>query len=595
MVMASRIMAVILLIVALPLPAFAAQFTATLDRNNVVVGERFTLNLTLSGASHQAEPDTAPLRKDFSIVGRGTSSSITMINNQMSRSIIWEFTLTSKREGTLTIPSLTVQTSQGALSSQAIRLNVSATPNNARAKDNGLTVKAAISDKKVYKNQPFIYEMQMTSNKNLFNLNLNELEVEGAIVEADGDPRIFDSVQAGVAVKVIEARYIVTPLESGELILPPVILQGDIQSKNQRGGRQRFGIGGFGVFGAGNLEPFSLATETIKVQVRPANEQVRPWLPAKSLSLSENWDVSQAFTVGEPVTRTITMVAQGVLATQLPSINDAWQKNASISVYNDTPEMENTIKGLDIHSWRQETFTIVPQQAGRLTLPEIVISWWDVAQNKAVVARLPERVIQVQPASGAVSQAPVLPEPKVHEAMQTTPVDEQVTKPQATAPSYIIWLYITIAVLAAILIGVLFWIIALKRRLASGDIVKVTKTKDPKKMSVRQLIKELEALQDKGSVSDVQKTIQAYGHAAYGLSPYASLHMVFDSMLNGIKSDYIHQEVKQVVKALQAALYASDKEFDIKHISQQLLDVLQRINQHNTEPDDTSQLPRLNP
>ncbi|MCG6863393.1 MAG: hypothetical protein LJE70_19335, partial [Chromatiaceae bacterium] len=46
---------------------------------------------------------------------------------------------------------------------------------------------------------------------------------------------------------------------------------------------------------------------------------------------------------------------------------------------------------------------LVPSQAGKLTLPEVRLAWWDTKTNKPQVASLPERSVDVLPAVAGVS------------------------------------------------------------------------------------------------------------------------------------------------------------------------------------------------
>ena len=111
------------IMVLLTQTAFATSFTATVDRNNVAVGQSFTLELSLSGTNPKGVPDLSNLEKDFTVYGTSQSSQTTIINNKMSSNINWNVTLIPKKEGSFTIPAMTIATDEGNLKSEPITVN----------------------------------------------------------------------------------------------------------------------------------------------------------------------------------------------------------------------------------------------------------------------------------------------------------------------------------------------------------------------------------------------------------------------------------------------------------------------------------------
>ena len=79
------------LILALFMPSlvWAAEFTASVNRSQVAVGESFTLKLELSGASAKSKPAVSGLKKYFDVTGRGQSSNTVIINGDVSSSTSW--------------------------------------------------------------------------------------------------------------------------------------------------------------------------------------------------------------------------------------------------------------------------------------------------------------------------------------------------------------------------------------------------------------------------------------------------------------------------------------------------------------------------
>jgi len=114
----------ILFTLLMPGLAWAAEFTASVNRNRVAVGESFSLKLELSGASANSKPAVSGLKRYFDVTGRGQSSNTVIINGDVSNSTSWTYTLTPKKEGEITIPPVSIETSDGEVSSQAITVSV---------------------------------------------------------------------------------------------------------------------------------------------------------------------------------------------------------------------------------------------------------------------------------------------------------------------------------------------------------------------------------------------------------------------------------------------------------------------------------------
>ena len=105
--------------------SFAAEFTASVNRHQIAVGENLLLKLQLSGATAEGQPETSTLKNAFTIIGQQQSSNIAIVNGQMSSSSSWHYTLVPKKEGQYTIPALTLKSSAGTITSRPIAISVS--------------------------------------------------------------------------------------------------------------------------------------------------------------------------------------------------------------------------------------------------------------------------------------------------------------------------------------------------------------------------------------------------------------------------------------------------------------------------------------
>jgi hypothetical protein len=104
----------------------------------------------------------------------------------------------------------------------------------------------------------------------------------------------------------------------------------------------RFGFNG----GRRELHRVKTAAITFDVKPKPDNYPLdATWLPANNINIAETWSQSpEQFKVGEPITRTVTLAAEGLSAEQLPPIFSE-QEVDGFKFYPDKPNIENQTTG----------------------------------------------------------------------------------------------------------------------------------------------------------------------------------------------------------------------------------------------------------
>lgn len=595
-----------ILIICLIWPAMllAAEFTASVDRNQVAVGERLSLMLELHNVSSDGQPDTSVLYQYFDVTPGGQSSKTSIINGDISSSTRWQYMLVPKQAGTVTIPEIPIQTAEGEARSQSIALTVSeasSLPDSDKTQNISLSAKASKRDP--YKNEPITYALTLVTQQNLANVQLSELKMDDAIIETIKEPAIYDRVFNGVPVKIIEASYRITPLKPGSITVPPIIVQGDVVTRDRR---SRFGslfndesdpfFDRLGAFGFNKLVPFSVASNEITLDVKPPVGSVQPWLPAESITLSEHWDSAQTFQVGEPITRFFTIRGKGVAASQLSNLDKQLKAITGFKVYADQPETKNKVDNETLISLRKENYTLIPQQAGTLTLPEITVTWWNTKEHKVEQAILEARTLQVIP--GVQNNQTVVPmtntPPMPNQSDKQSPSEATVTPQTVTVDADQTILYAIIAGLAIVLSGVMAWVIYLQRKLK-----KLTQTSENRQRQEDGALKPVfneKAFAGISSATELQHYLQNYSEQYWQTPKNASLETIFNTVKNN--NPDISEEVDKVLKALQDALYAN-KPFDMESVKQACQAIFKVKNQHKrrivVQQQAIEKLPDLNP
>ncbi len=449
----------------LPLLLFSGTFTASVSHNQVNPGESFTLNLTLKDSSAKGSPTIDSLKSSFIINSQQQVYSSSILNRQVTSSTTWTYLLIPKEEGRITIPSLHIDTDQGTLSTQPLEIQVVKGAASVDSDLLGITLATEVSNAKPYKNEPIFYTVKLSSKRNLANIKMEKIQIEDAVIEVNGEPKIYEQVIDGVNVGVAEFSYLITPLKAGFLKIPSAVIQGGIPTRRKTHINSFFSdhFDPFAMMqGFDQLKPFALETEETLLNVQPAS--LSPWLPAQSLRIEETWIEPQSFTTGEPFTRSFKIVGEGIRSSQLPSLSELLVNDHSFKIYADKPEFGDEVRDGQIKSYRKEHYTIIPQQPGTFTLSEISVPWWNVMQKEKAFAHVPSRILQILPAAESIQPKPT----SSHDPSTAT-------QPKPTERDPI--LYALIAALTFLLLGAVFWGISLQKKIGRLSQMPVSREK----------------------------------------------------------------------------------------------------------------------
>jgi hypothetical protein len=405
-------------IFCLLLPAFAAQaanITASLDRNPAMLDESFRLVLEADD-SVDGDPDFSVLQKDFEILGQSKSTNMTFVNGTLSRKGVWNLALMGKRTGNITIPSIPF----GKDRSPALRITIKEATAKANPSAGGseIYVEVEADQESAWVQSQVIYTVRLFSRLSMSNLRHSELTTNDpdAIIEPLGQPKSYEAFRGGMRFDVRELRFVVYPQHSGKLTFSPMVFEGRVVKNNAQSIFDQF-------MNTGTLKRLRSKSTTIDIKPRPGNIKASDWIPASRLSLVEEWseDVTQLKT-GEPVTRTIRIIADGPLAANLPDLK--LPESQGLKQYPDKPVLDNRITEKGVASSKQVKVALIPTKAGNFKLPALSLAWWNTRTGKQEIARLPEVILN---ATGAASNAVSLPPVATGEQTTSPVVDESVT------------------------------------------------------------------------------------------------------------------------------------------------------------------------
>lgn len=370
-----------------------AELSATVDRREIAMGETLRLTLLGDAGEQPAEIDLTPLSRDWEILSRSSATNARFINgqNQVTRTL--EMELAPLREGTLSIPSLTA----GGRNTTPLSIRVNPEPVVAPG-DALVLFEASIESDSVYVQAETILTVTLQQAINLDGGEISAFDIPDAVVE-NLERRSFQRRVGNRTWLVTELRYAVYPEKSGRLTIPAI----GFSAREVQPGRS--------LLGARLGRRLRLTSEPIEMNVKsvPTTFPGEVWLPARDLTLEENWSIDpEALSVGDSTTRTLTLVGRGLQGSQLPPLSSVQGalNIPELRFYPDQEAIDQSELADGLQGRRVQSEALVARSGGAWVLPEIRIPWWNTDTDQLEFAVVPARRVAVaasQPLDSSLS------------------------------------------------------------------------------------------------------------------------------------------------------------------------------------------------
>lgn len=405
-------LALCLCLCMLAAPAWASV-RAWLSSPQIAPGNTVELTLQYNGLT-MTEPNLAPLRRNFDILGTRSSTSVQIGNGGSSENTQVVLTLSPKHAGRLTIPPIAWDGEH----SPALTLTVSASnsgssaagsPASGAAAPGAVFIVSRISPAHPYVQEQVGLVVRIYTNEQLYQGRLTFSGNGAVLVKRIGHDQYGNAVRGGHSYQVITRRYVLFPLRSGTVRLAGPVLnaQAAVAQRSTPWGNNPFG----GFFG--NLlrtaRPIQVRGDPIILSVRPrpaSQGRGGYWLPAQKVTLSAQWSPTRLqVRAGSPVSVTLDLKATGLTAGQLPDLAHLITPPAGLSAYPDRPHLHNTAQGNNMVGARDQTLAFIANRPGHYTVPGLTIHWWDTQTNRARTLAVPGRTLTILPAPGGTGAA----------------------------------------------------------------------------------------------------------------------------------------------------------------------------------------------
>lgn len=245
-----------------------------------------------------------------------------------------------------------------------------------QARPNGMSpqLELVLSDKKPYAQENIILTLRVISGGNLKTVDPILPQNQSVSFQKLKNISARSRVVRGRQQIVNEIVYMVTPLHAGAIELP---VSANVVTAN-----------GYG-------RPMTLETrQPLRLEVQPAQLGVTPWLPLEQLAITTNIGAPVEVERGEPVTLVVKLSAAGTIGSQLPSLERALQ-TPDFRIYRERTETEGGLSqnGRHIMGTRTEHYTLVPRYSGKLRLPAVRVTWFNVNSGTVEHSTLPIKTL----------------------------------------------------------------------------------------------------------------------------------------------------------------------------------------------------------
>ncbi|EJN16977.1 hypothetical protein PMI35_06583 [Pseudomonas sp. GM78] len=378
-----------------PLPALllcvmqtqAAELVASVDRARLNSGETIELTLESNDVTQFGKPDLTPLEPLFEVRGTRQVNQLNTLNGDNQATTRWIITLLPLQNGTVVIPALKL----GEVQSQPITVQVvESDPQATPDKQAPVFIDASLDQTSVYVQAQAVLTLRIYHSVSLYDdSSLPPLQIPDARIEQLGESRTYEKDINGLRHGVIEMRYAIYPQHSGELIIPAQIFNAALVDA------QPVQDASVQMPKSGKLMRVSSGQLLLTVKAKPVTYPADlPWLPARSLTLSESWNPEpEHVQVGDSLTRSLTVKAEGLASSQLPPLPGT--EAGGLRRYPDQPVLGNQNSERGLVGSREDREALVPSRSGAIELPSVEVVWWNTFEDHLEHSSLPARTLQV--------------------------------------------------------------------------------------------------------------------------------------------------------------------------------------------------------
>jgi len=490
-----------------------AALTAKVDRTVLDSNETLRAELRYDGQVFAGEPDFEPLSKDFEVLSNRRQQNYSNVNGKTESYTAWTLELRPKRAGILLIPSLTFKKEV----SNAVELRVRAAPTNSSANPGTQPIytETTVDTNTPYVGQQVILTHRLYTSVQLRDFSLSELTIDKAELHRLGDTQ-YQKVINGRNYLVLEVKYAIFPQAKGTLIIPSLRFAAyEVNNRSQ-----------FGVFNnRGNQIIRDTESKVLEVNALPSQASIDGWMPSTSVTMEQRWSGDiDSVTVGEPVTRTITIRAEGLSAAQITPLQEPQGDN--YRGYPDQPQLDEIVTANGLAATRIESLALVPNKPGEIVLPAVQLVWWDTNSNQPRIASLSPITLQVSPSSNIDATA------NGSNVMQMTNDAMTTLATDALKPKVSFMTNLSLSINALLITLIIVLLMRRKRESSAARSQQPSLSLDSARLNLKQQLRAIESEAKDENLMAMRDAILRWGKILFAENPPSTLKSLGDLLGN---------------------------------------------------------------
>lgn len=385
----------------------AQTFTAQTSSNKVAVGQAFQITYTLNGGGNNFRP---PSFKDFDVYsGPNQSSSMSIINGNVSQSISLSYVIAAKKEGKFTIEPAGVVMNGKMMESNEISIEVvgqSAATNNGGAKKSSsntgesgdnIFAKTIVSNSNVFLGEQITVTHKVYSRFQI--IDIKDIKFPSYTGFWTEDAKDKNSIQVfkeninGIVYQVAEIKKsYLFPQRSGVLNIDPIEVQCVVRRQSNRAPRDIFEqfFGGQYEDVLVNVKSKKSVVDCLPLPRKNESEHFRGAVGNYAINVNLSKDKVKA---NEAINLTVRISGVGNLKlVDAPEIDfpEDFEKYDPRITENITTE-KGTVGGTKTFD-----YLLIPRHEGEYKIVPFSFSYFNPETKKYVEIPLPEFIIQVE-------------------------------------------------------------------------------------------------------------------------------------------------------------------------------------------------------
>ena len=411
--MKKRIYLKILFLLVIASSVFAQSFNATVDKTTVGQNERFQVYFKMDGANvNQVQNFRGPVFRNFIILGGpNQSSSIQIINGQMSGSLSYSYIIQPKAVGTFSIGSAQIEYDGKQYQTNPIKIKVvkgaptqtqnhnsGSTTNNDIAKN--VFIRAFADKRQVYKGEQVTVTYKLYTRLNISSPQISKLpSYQGFWAEELATSNtinlrveMYNGERYSAAVIKKVALF---PTKSGKLKVTPFGLTIPVHTRKRRrstnGMFDDFFNNSF--FGQTQTVNYNAKSNSVTINVLPLPEAGKP----KSFSGAVgNFDIRASIDKSKVKTNESVTLDIAVNGTGNIKLVDIPQVKLPAGFEKYEPKTSETITRQSvIRGTKKIEYLFVPRVPGNKTIPSVLFSYFDQQRKRYITKKTQSFTIDV--------------------------------------------------------------------------------------------------------------------------------------------------------------------------------------------------------